>query len=446
MKVLTRYLLKAHVGPLVFAFVALTGVILINTLARSLADLAGKGLPARIFFEFFLLSLPANIALTLPMSVLVAVLFVFSQMAAENEITALRASGVDLRRMVMPLLLVAGVIAGGMVWFNNEVLPAANYRWRLLMTDVGQTSPLLALQPQIINSVSTGDGAQHYYIQASEIDQAANRLFDVAIYDVSNPSRTRTIYADSGRMIISQDGQDFMLTLFDGTMRELQGSEPESFQRMEFQQQILRMAGVRQTLERTAESGRRTDRDMPASMMRDTIAALRTQVAMLEENRHVPLPPSAGVDDSVQLRGQMVPYGEARLQGTLREIRRYQVEIQKKYSIASATLVFVLIGVPLALRFPRGGVGMVIAASLAIFSIYYVGLIGGEALADQGLMPPWIAMWLTNALFGTLGAVGLWRMGREQSTGRGGGLSWPAWLRFSRRSSRRAEAGSEGAA
>lgn len=445
MKVLTRYLLKAHVGPLVFAFVALTGVILINTLARSLADLAGKGLPARIFLEFFILSLPANIALTLPMSVLVAVLFVFSQMAAENEITALRASGVDLRRMVLPLLLVASVIAGGMVWFNNEVLPAANYRWRLLMTDVGQTSPLLLLQPQIINSVSTGDGAQHYYIQASEIDQAANRLYDVAIFDVSNPTRTRTIYADSGSMLVSGDGQDFMLTLFDGTMRELRGSEPESFQRMAFEQQILRMAGVRQTLERTEESARRTDRDMPASMMRDTIRSLREQVGTLEENRYVPLPPSAGVDDSVQMRGRMVPYGEARLQGVKREIRRYQVEIQKKYSIASATLVFVLIGVPLALRFPRGGVGMVIAASLGIFSIYYVGLIGGEALADQGIMPAWVAMWLTNALFGTLGVIGLWRMGREQSTGRGGGPSLPRWLKFGRRS-RDAETGPEDAA
>src|SRR5690606_9455925 len=172
MKVLTRYLLKSHIGPLVFAFVALTGVILIDSLVRSLGDLAGKGLPAPIFLVFFLLSLPANIALTLPMSVLVAVLFAFSQMAAENEISALRASGVDLRRMVLPLLLVASLIAGGMIWFNNEVLPAANYRWRVLMTDVAQTSPLLFLQPQIINSVNTGDGSQRYYIQAADIDEA----------------------------------------------------------------------------------------------------------------------------------------------------------------------------------------------------------------------------------------------------------------------------------
>ena len=111
MSILTRYLLRAQIGPLLFAFVALTGVVLINTLARSLADLAGKGLPARVFLEFFVLSLPANVALTLPMSVLVAVLYTFSQMAAENEITALRASGIDLRRLVLPLLGAAGTIS-----------------------------------------------------------------------------------------------------------------------------------------------------------------------------------------------------------------------------------------------------------------------------------------------------------------------------------------------
>src|SRR5690349_17041740 len=101
MKVLTRYLLRSHLAPFFFAFLALTGVVLINTLARELANLAGKGLDTEVFVEFFVLSLPANIALTLPMSVLVAVLYTFSQFAAENEITALKASGIDLRRMTL---------------------------------------------------------------------------------------------------------------------------------------------------------------------------------------------------------------------------------------------------------------------------------------------------------------------------------------------------------
>jgi lipopolysaccharide export system permease protein len=105
-----------------------------------------------------------------------------------------------------------------------------------------------------------------------------------------------------------------------------------------------------------------------------------------------------------------------------RHSREFRVEIHKKFAIAAATLVFVLIGVPLALRFPRGGIGMVIGFSLLIFAIYYVGLIGGETLADEGYVPPVVAMWTTNVVMGTLGIIGVLRMGRETGTQRGGGF------------------------
>ena len=434
MKVLTRYLLRSHIGPFFFAFFALTGVVLINTLAKELANLAGKGLPTRIFYEFFFLSLPANIALTLPMSMLVAVLHTFSQLAAENEITALKASGIDLRRMVMPLLLVAAMIAGGMVWFNDRVLPAANYRWRMLMMDVAQTSPLLALQEQIINPIPVASGSTNYYLRASRIEHGANRLRDVTIYDVSNPEISRTIYADSGLMAVNERKSDLVLTLFDGHIREVQISQPESFQKIDFGQQLLRIAGVYQAMQRTTESSYRTDRDRTIGMMEASIDTLRQELRALRANAGKPYPASTGLPATVTERGEEIPYDEARSRSLNYQIREYQVEIHKKYSIAVATLVFVLIGVPLALRFPRGGIGMVIAASLLIFSIYYVGLIGGESLADEGFMPPVLAMWQTNAVFGTVGLIALWRAGREQASARGSGWGdLPRWMRRRRR-------------
>ena len=160
----------------------------------------------------------------------------------------------------------------------------------------------------------------------------------------------------------------------------------------------------------------------------DTLRAeLREAEAQVERELSAPGEGATGVTP----RNDPAAFAEARLGTFPFRIRELQVEIQKKYAIASATLVFVLLGVPLALRFPRGGVGMVIAASLAIFSIYYVGLIGGEALANEGFVPPWIAMWITNGLFGTLGMIGLWKMGREGSTGRGGGWGeWPRRVRW----------------
>ena len=104
-------------------------------------------------------------------------------------------------------------------------------------------------------------------------------------------------------------------------------------------------------------------------------------------------------------------------------MNRYDVEIQKKFALSAACVVFVLIGAPIALRFPRGGVGLVIGVSLVVFAIYYVGLIAGESLADRAFLTPFWAMWAANVILTAVGLVLLVRMGREGATSRGGDLS-----------------------
>jgi lipopolysaccharide export system permease protein len=101
---------------------------------------------------------------------------------------------------------------------------------------------------------------------------------------------------------------------------------------------------------------------------------------------------------------------------------RYGVEIQKKFSLAFACIVFVLVGAPIALRFPRGGVGLVIGVSFLIFAIYYVWLTVGESFADKNIISPGLAMWGDNVLFLVIGLAFVARMGHERVTGRGGGF------------------------
>jgi len=102
-----------------------------------------------------------------------------------------------------------------------------------------------------------------------------------------------------------------------------------------------------------------------------------------------------------------------RAEGARGRILRYKVEYYKKYSIAAACIVFVLIGVPVALLFPRGGIGLVFGAGMVLFAIHYVGLIGGETLADRGIMTPFLAMWGSNILTAAVGLVGLWWVSRS---------------------------------
>ena len=98
----------------------------------------------------------------------------------------------------------------------------------------------------------------------------------------------------------------------------------------------------------------------------------------------------------------------------------YEVEIQKKLAISIACIVFALLGMPIAIRYPRGGVGLVIGTSLAVFSIYYVGLIGGEELGNRLIVSPFFSMWTPNLIFLLIAIPMLWAVRRAGSTAHGG--------------------------
>ncbi|HYH82718.1 MAG TPA: LptF/LptG family permease [Longimicrobium sp.] len=459
MKILTRYMLRAHVGPFFFAFIALTGVVLINTLARRLAELAGKGLPMRAILQFFLYALPATVALTFPMAVLVAILYTFATFTAENEITAMKAGGLDLKRLLVPLLVVAGILTGIMIWFNDRVLPESNHRWSQLFVEIARKTPTVALEPQTINRLSPqANSSQTFYLRAARIDPASNRLWDVSIYDVSNPNTIRSIYADSGVAQFNATRTDMVLTLWSGHMREVPLDDPKTFRKMSFSQQKFGIPGIGTSFNLgNQDPGYRGDREMTVGMLRARMDTLRVQRAqemarmrkeMQADVRYAltggrrpfsvdsVLPPVVGALEpgGVRLRTRRTADDLTAAVGTIRnleeQMRDYDVEVHKKYSIAVASLVFVLMGVPLALRFGGGGIGMVIATSMVIFAIYYVGLIGGEALAGRGLVTPLVAMWIVNALMTVVGIAGLATMGRETATARSS--TWDQMLQGAR--------------
>jgi len=99
---------------------------------------------------------------------------------------------------------------------------------------------------------------------------------------------------------------------------------------------------------------------------------------------------------------------------------RYEVEVHKKWAISLACISFVIMGIVMALRFPRGGIGLVIGGGLAVFSIYYVGLTAGESLSDRGFVAPWLSMWAPNIILTFFGVIGLIRVSRESGSTRGG--------------------------
>ncbi|MGD8699958.1 MAG: LptF/LptG family permease [Gemmatimonadales bacterium] len=489
MKILRRYILREHAGPFIAALGVLTGLMLLNQLARRFSDLVGKGLPWYVIGEVFALSFPFILAMVVPMAVLVAVLYTFGRLTGDNEVTAFKAGGVSLLRLMLPVFLGTTLLAGGMVWFNDKILPESNHALRKLLSDIGRKRPTFELRERVVNEVVSGK----LFLQAARIDRMRSVMWDMVIFDLGRPNVQRTIYADSGYMAFNEEQTDLYLTLFDGSMHELDTRNPGTDQSTYYAKQVIRVPEVSNELERGQSGDWRGDREMSIAMMRDEVAdqrerlhqsrdSLEALLASLRPIRALPdtqpekPPPSAGspatdrrtqeaeaekaaaVTDSLagdstvttaapadsvareeaetQSRvraadirrryrrpraSEWPPVGDAiafasqtrsrferitsRIELQRREINRFEVEIEKKFAIPAAAIVFVLLGAPIAVRFPRGGIGMVIGVSLVAFSVYYIFLIGGEDFADRDFMSPFWAMWAPNVIFTVLGLV-----------------------------------------
>ena len=454
-------MIKAHIGPFLFGFTALTALIFLNAVAQQLGRLVGRGLGLPVIGEFFVLSLPHVIALTLPMSILVATLYAFSELTGNNEIMAMAAGGLHPSRLITPLVVVGLGLAGTVYYFNDQILPEANHRLSSLLSDIGSKSPTFELREEIVNEIHTGDDTR-YFLRAGSIDPLTNELEDVTIFDLSRAGESRAITAEHGRMAFTSDLRDLVLTLEDGIVLEVSDAQPGTFQRLNYDTQVLPLYGVARELERQT-GGSRSDREMTVRMLRNEVDNSLTQQRTVAQESSaaskkavelalgvrsdfapgLPVTVAPTADDSVGTATATLPGAGAEdiASATLvRDVARVHrisrarwdvhrlssahhiVEIQKKYAIAFACIIFVLLGPPLAIRFPQGGVGMVIAASVGIFFLYWMGLIGGERFADDGRVNPVLAMWASNLILLSSALLCLWNVGDRISTNRGSAL------------------------
>src|SRR5213075_87074 len=248
-RILSRYILRQHIPPLGYALAALTFAMLVNQVAKQFGNFVGKGLPWGVIFEVFALSIPFIVAMTLPMAVLVAVMYTFSHLAADNEVTAMKANGISVGR----------------------ILPRSNHALRTLLVDIQRKKPTFQLKEQVINEVVPGQ----FFLRAARIDPATNTLSDVTIYDLGDPDRRRIIMADSGRMAYTPGGTDLYLTLRDGEVHEVKRTDPDHFNRTFYTVNRIKVAGVTNRFEQTQNDEYRGDREMTICAMEQVVAQAR---------------------------------------------------------------------------------------------------------------------------------------------------------------------------
>jgi lipopolysaccharide export system permease protein len=420
MKIISRYILREHIAPFFFAFFTITFLLVIDFVPRIVDRVIDKNLDLLVVLELIALNLAWMLALSVPMSVLVATLMAFGRLSSDFEITAIKASGINLMHILVPLMVAALLVTVGMVQFNDRVLPDLNKKARLLLGDIQAMRPTLIFESGIFISDIPG-----YLVLIDKIDHATSYVEGVRITETKNPNQPRLIIAHDGYLEMTDDGKNIKFTLYNGELHTLDLQDPDNYRKLDFENHIINVSGTGTELVRT-ESEYRTDREMGIDQMQENVdralnaaAPLRGRIREYLQGKFEYLyadtfasniPDSANhaaalgmvrSDASVMVRHIQRNRQQIEAQSRIKD--KYQIEIYKKYSIPAASLAFILVGAPLGIITRRGGMGVAIAVSILLFIVYWAFLIGGEDIADRGLVSPFWAMWSANILIGALG-------------------------------------------
>ena len=437
MKILNRYIIKEHLYPFIAALLALLFVLLTNFLLRSMDRFLGKGLDFTLILEYVFLNLAWILALAVPMAILVATLMAFGRLSADNEIAAMRSVSVSYLRLLGPALVFSCIIAGLMMYFNNQVLPEMNHKARMLSSDISRKRPDLDFDVgYFIDAIP-----QYNFLLGSRDGEVFS---EITIFSNRDGRKQQTITASSGT--ISTVNEGVLLHLIDGVIHEYIGNEKNEYRQIYFDKYQV-MIPVDNMVMSRRNSNIRGDREMTYAMMMKKIKSFEEKIANTHIrirnrmiNEALKLKIESGVDSLAFITpliaqktlsqyeldiadalkgvkiGSMTKV-KHRLKNLKRgiesdfslvtsyrnSINKYLVELHKKFSIPFASIIFILIGAPLGMMVKKGGFAVSMAFSLGFFIVYWIFLIGGEEFADRGLLSPALSMWIPNLVLGSLG-------------------------------------------
>ncbi|MBN1131102.1 MAG: LptF/LptG family permease [Chitinispirillaceae bacterium] len=445
--ILYRYIARELIFPFVTSLSIIVFYFIMQNMIMLLDRIVSKGLDPAIVLEIFIIQLGWIIALAVPMAILTATLWTFGRMSGDNEITSIKASGQSMYTLMMPVFAAAAICTALLVFFNDLVLPDANHRTANLLSDISRKRPAAFIEPKVL----IRDFA-NYTIYTEEVDPRNGNLKGVRIFSDMPGQDPSTTVAARGILRMTADQQYLELSLFDGETHSLSRTSGNEYFLGRFGSQVVYIKNIDTRLERTSSSYR-SDREMSSQAMLfevrelendnrrsitqyhsfidtltrqiDVLDSLASPAASLADaSDTVRLPdftgwvaltgrPGQAVRLKVQESADLAERTQRHIRSNRQLISQYMVEVHKKYAIAFACLVFVLIGAPLGIMARRGGLTVGASYSIFFFIAYWAFLIGGESLGDKMIVPPGIAMWTGNALIALCGLVLMALMLRE---------------------------------
>jgi lipopolysaccharide export system permease protein len=419
----------------------ITFVLFVNFLLRAIDRFLGKGLDLLTILEYLFLNLAWILALSVPMAVLLATLMTFGRLSEDNEINAMRASGIGFLTIMRAPILFGVMITSVLIYFNNFILPEMNFKARLLSGDIYRKRPDMSIEP----GVFLDNLPDYSMIVGGKLGDGTMK--DVRIFSKGNKETQTSIHASSGNLNTLEDA--FLLTLYDGEIHELGQKDYTNYRRIIFDKHQINIPAKDLLLNRR-DSTNRSDREMTVPMIQNKINSyekrLRIVYKRLSGNFYRTIGDST-VPNSVEEGGIMIAKAlnsiknhdllsraqiikkEKRIKNLERQLKnefnliksykksqnKYGVEIHKKFSIPVACILFVLLGAPLGVMSKKGGFAISTGLSFGFFLIYYVLLIGGEEMADRTFLSPAVGMWSPNLIILLIAVYLLFHTVRENA-------------------------------
>ena len=449
------FILQSFLPLFMMTFCICLFIVLMQFLWRYIDDLVGKGLGVDVIAELFFYAALTMVPMALPLAILLASLMIFGNLGEQFELTAMKASGISLLRTMAPLIVLMVFIATGAFFFQNNVLPVAQTKMWTLLYSARQKSPELEIPEGVFYDQIPG-----YNLFVEHKDRERGTLYDVMIYDVSRGfENSSIILADSGRLSITPDKTNLFLELWSGesfenlkdaaaqsmrnvpyrresfTTKEIMVPFDANFNRMDEQGMRNQYVGknMAELLATIDSVGERVDslNNLYGTSVRSS-NYMNIQHRRLERDTagkpvytFIPdVKPERAVNVDSVMRGSSSGYtityltqalGKAQrmrqeyefkslsVADDVKSIRRHAIELQKKFTLSFACIIFFFIGAPLGAIIRKGGLGTPLVISVLLFIFYYILDNMGYKMARNGKLEVWQGMWLSAAVLLPLG-------------------------------------------
>ncbi|HEY5176948.1 MAG TPA: LPS export ABC transporter permease LptF [Terriglobales bacterium] len=381
MRILTRYILKEVSSHALLGIALFTFIIFMRDLGRLLELIVRNSAPLPSVGEIFLYTLPTTFTLTLPMGVLVGILVGLSRLAADSEVTAIRASGMGVGMFVRAISIFAiGAWVLGM--FNSiYVAPKSAVALNHLQDKLKSSQASFEIQPHVFYEEFKNIVL---YVQDATPSGGRSLWRGIFLADISDPSSPRVTLAKRGALL-SDSPDKLRLHLEDGTQQESIPKAKDQYSITTFDSTEIPIQ-----LPRSAEHTRDL---LPVAELR-LHELLRN--AARERRAAAPL---KNIDPGTW-------------NYDLSKARYYEIEFQRRFALPAACLVLAMVGIPLGLSARKGGKSTGFVLTILLVCVYYFFSLTGVSMARQGKMPPWEGVWMANAFFFLCGLVLLWRVDR----------------------------------